>query len=107
MDRVTDGTFGLETSRQGEAAILRVSGQLDLGGIDELRQAAFEACEGAQELVVDVCELVFIDSTGLAGLVELRHAVVAKGVEFRLRAAEDGPVRTAVELTGIDDLLIA
>ena len=102
---MTDETLGLEASRQGDTVFLRASGELDLASVDDLRAAAREARLDARELVLDLRELTFIDSTGLSVLVEIRHAVTSEGLAFRVRSNEDGPVRTAVELTGLGELL--
>ena len=103
---MTDETLGLEASRQGDTAYLRATGQLDIGSVDDFRDAARAAREGADELVVDLRALEFIDSVGLATLLDLRHAAAAEGIRFGVRA-DEGPVRSAFELTGLGELLRA
>jgi anti-sigma B factor antagonist len=103
---VTDETLGLEASREGDTAYLRATGQLDLGTVDDFRVAAREARLGAQELVVDLRGLEFIDSIGLTALLDLRHVAANEGIRLGVRA-EDGPVRAAFELTGLGELLRA
>ena len=102
---MSEEALGLEASRQGETAFLRASGELDLVSVDDFRAAVREARVGAEEIVLDLRDLTFIDSSALSALVEVRHAVASEGKLFRVRASEDGPVRTAVELTGLGDLL--
>ena len=101
---MTDETLGLEASRQGDIAYLRATGQLDIGSVDDFRDAAREARDGADELVVDLCGLDFIDSHGLAALLDLKHAVAAEGIRVSVRA-DEGPIRSAFELTGLGELL--
>jgi two-component system, response regulator / RNA-binding antiterminator len=103
---VTDETLGLEASRQGGTAFLRATGQLDLGNVDDFCDAARQARDGAEELVVDLRGVDFIDSTGLTALLNLRHGVASEGIRFTV-CADDGPVRSALELTGLGALLQA
>lgn len=103
---MTEETLGLEVSRQGDRAVLRASGELDLGSVDDFRSAVRECIEEADVICVDLCELTFIDSTGLSTLLDLRHSAASKGVEFGVRI-DEGPVRDAVENTGLAHLLNA
>lgn len=103
---MTDETLGLEASRQGNTAILRATGQLDLSTVDDFREAARAARADAPAFVVDLCGLEFIDSIGLTALLDIRHALAAEGVEFSV-VCDEGPVRAAFELTGLGPLLRA
>ena len=52
----------------------------------------------------DLSEIDFIDSTGLGGLLELRSTLRSRSVTLEIVAGE-GPVRQAVEITGLGELL--
>ena len=103
---MTDETLCLEASRQGDTAYLRASGELDLAAVDDFRAAVRVARGDATEMIVDLCDLTFIDSIGLSALLDLRHAAAAEGVAFRVKV-DEGPVRDAVENTGLAALLTA
>jgi anti-sigma B factor antagonist len=96
------GTLRIETARDesGEPTIT-LSGELDLLVVEPLRQAITAAlAPGAKRLAFEVSELRFIDSAGLAVLIEASGKVDA--VELR---APSPAVRRAVELTSLSDVL--
>ena len=101
---MTNETLGLGVSRRGDTAYVHASGQLDLATVDDFRDAVRDARDGATELCIDLTRLEFIDSLGLTALLDIRHQAQADGVAFGIRV-EDGPVRSAFELTGLGDLL--
>lgn len=51
---------------------VHVSGELDLANVDEFKRH-LEGCHNGEQLVVNVTELSFIDSTGLGALVQARN----------------------------------
>ena len=62
------------------------------------------AAEGAERLRLDLTAVEFIDSTGLGGLLELRSTLRSRAVTLEIDAGE-GPVRQAMEITGLAELL--
>ena len=62
--------FRVEASRQGEARVLRLIGELDLSGVD-LLERAMEAELDAEDGIValDLRDVSFMDSSGLRALV--------------------------------------
>ena len=54
--------------------------------------------------MLDLTEVEFIDSAGLGGLLELRSTLRARAVTLEIRAG-DGPVKQAMEITGLSELL--
>lgn len=60
----------------GEAVVLRVSGDLDLASAGELFAAGIAALnsDGCQLLCLDLDGVTFLDSTGLGALIRLRIA---------------------------------
>jgi anti-anti-sigma factor len=73
-------------SVEGERAILRLTGELDLESVAELRlHAEAELAAGrCRELTIDMSGLTFIDSTGLGLLVELRRAAGVSNVTLQI-----------------------
>jgi anti-sigma B factor antagonist len=81
--------------------LITVTGELDLMGADALRQAIAAALQsGRDRLALDLSGLRFIDSAGLAVLIEAASRVET----VELRSPSDA-VRRAVELTGLTDVL--
>jgi anti-sigma B factor antagonist len=94
----------LQSSRADGTAQIRAAGEIDLSCVDELRQAVLGAAEDAERVLLDLSPVDFIDTTGLATLIELRSTLQGRGVLFEIEAA-DGPVRSAVDVTGLGHLL--
>ena len=94
----------ITTSRTGPEARLAAEGEIDLSTVGELREAVLRAADGAERVLLDLTRLDFIDTTGLGCLLELRSTLQARGTLFQL-AADDGPVRQVVDVTGLGHLL--
>jgi anti-anti-sigma factor len=99
-----DDELSITTSREGTTAIVAAAGEIDLSNVGDLRSAVTEAADGVDRLSLDLTGVEFIDSTGLGGLLELRSTLRARSVTLEIVAGE-GPVRQAVEITGLGDLL--
>jgi anti-sigma B factor antagonist/stage II sporulation protein AA (anti-sigma F factor antagonist) len=99
-----DDALSLHVRRDGNATTIVAAGALDLASAAELRTAAYEASDGARDVVLDLRGLTFIDSSGLGTLLNLRGELRREGVGM-LVEAEDGAVRRALETTGLGELL--
>jgi anti-anti-sigma factor len=91
-------------AKNGRAATLAVAGELDLSEMADFRAAVRAASEDADSLCLDFCELTFIDSMGLSALLDMHGDLQRRGVALGVKA-EEGPVRRAFELTGLEHLL--
>jgi len=91
----------VEVHSKGDAALVAVSGELDLASSPVL-EAELERVGGADPtlVVVDLRELEFIDSTGLSVLVRAHQRAQEAGSRFGL---VNGPsqVQRLLSLTGI------
>ena len=94
----------IRTSRDGTTATVAAAGEIDLSTVDELRSAVTGAADDVQELLLDLTGIEFIDSAGLGGLLELRSTLRSRNVTLEINA-DDGPVRQAMEITGLSELL--
>ena len=98
-------TFSVESERHGESHNIRLRGEFDLAGYDAVTQelAQVEASD-AQNVIVDLRELEFIDSSGISALVEaqLRFRDSGKRLEF---LCGPGSVQRVLQMTGVDTLL--
>jgi anti-anti-sigma factor len=92
---------GIQLSVQpvGEGVVL-VRGELDIRTCDHLEQALGELAGRGGRLVLDLSELTFCDSTGLAGLVRLHKRAAAAGGAVVLRSPVSR-VRHLLTLTGL------
>ena len=82
-------------------------GELDLATAPELEDrvlAAVRAAEG--DVVLDLRELTFMDSTGVRTIVAAHQAAKESGADLRVvRPAADSAVSRVIEISGIDDAL--
>jgi anti-sigma B factor antagonist len=100
-----DDELTLRTSREGNTATVSAAGEIDLSTVDDLRAAVTAAApEGTDKLRLDLTAVEFIDSAGLGGLLELRSTLRSRNVTLEIDAG-DGPVRQAMEITGLSELL--
>jgi anti-sigma B factor antagonist len=67
----------------GDVVILRVQGQIVMGGTEALRRALFSE-PNASALVLDLARVSRIDAHGLGLLLEARKHCEAQGIEFRI-----------------------
>jgi anti-sigma B factor antagonist len=91
-------------TRSGTQAVLEVAGELDLSEVGDFRAAVKAASEDAEHLCLDLTGLTFIDSGGLSALLDVNADAQKRGTKLKV-VADDGPVRRALELTGLDHLL--
>jgi anti-anti-sigma factor len=99
-----DDELKIRTTREGTTATVVATGEIDLSTVDELRSAVTGAAEDVDKLLLDLTAVEFIDSAGLGGLLELRSTLRSRSVTLEISAG-DGPVRQAMEITGLSELL--
>ncbi len=91
--------------RAGGIGLLRPTGRLDLLWSTELRQRfAQVVAEGTPRLVVDLGEVSFVDSSGLAALISGLKAARLAGGDLRIARAND-QVRSVLTITSLDRVL--
>ncbi len=91
--------------RDGGGAHLRLAGELDLGTAGELNSAIDRLiAEGHRELLLDLTDLTFCDSTGIAAFVRGDNIVAADGGWLRLTGAT-GRVARVLQVTGLAEVL--
>ena len=80
--------------------VFQVSGELDIRTCERLESIAGDLVDGGGRVVLDLAELSFCDSTGLAGLVRLHKRAVAAGGSLVLRSPVPR-VQHLLNLTGL------
>ena len=95
-------TFEVATDRRKGTVTVR--GDLDLAHSDELRLAIVTVEEAqAPILIVDLREVVHIDSTGLRVILDASSRAVAEGRRLVVVVEPGGPVGKVLELTLVTD----
>lgn len=94
-----------DVSRHPHAVVVRLAGELDAHTAPRLRSLlAEQLLAGPGNLVLDLADLVFIDSAGLASLIAADKGTRRAGMRLVL-AAPRPAVRKVLSLTGIDAVL--
>jgi len=90
-----------QTEQQSEFTVLRLAGEVDLSWSAEVRRAVLSALAGSDKVGVHLGEVSYIDSSGIAALVEGFQNARGRGQTFVLIAASD-PVRAVLRLDRLD-----
>jgi anti-sigma B factor antagonist len=97
----------LHHERDGTRHALSAEGELDLLSAAGLEAAVVRLCaEGAQEIVVDLHRVDFVDSAGIRALVVSRRHCEERGCDFSLARVQP-PARRLFEVTGLAGRLAA
>jgi anti-sigma B factor antagonist len=86
---------------------LAVAGEVDMSNSDTLRGqilAALEADQRPAELVIDLDQVRFLDSTGINVLVNGHRNAQDRHIDYRVIKAHDTALRV-LEITGVKDIL--
>ena len=98
-------SFDLRVVRTGRATRIAPCGELDIATTPELEQALADAtADGVEEIVLDLRELTFMDSTGLRALAQANTRADASGVALSIVR---GPrqIERVLEISGLGSLL--
>jgi anti-sigma B factor antagonist len=96
---VKDGLVGLEIEERGEVVIAHLTGELDLAGAPNAGERIAESVPtSARGLVIDMSELEFIDSSGVAMLFGLVRRLSSRRQELRVVAPQGRPVARVLEI---------
>lgn len=91
----------IKSEHNGSAIIYRLRGSLDLATAPSLRAALIEAAnEGKHDIIVDLTELEFLDSTGLGALIGAHRRALENGGRVRLIVRE-GAISRLLNITGL------
>jgi anti-sigma B factor antagonist len=93
--------FGVAVTHTGAHAVVALSGELDLASAPALRDClAGLADEGETQILMDLTDLDFVDSTGLSVLVMDFHRTRAAGGSTVMRNPSEAVMRV-LEITGL------
>lgn len=102
---IADGTLVVRTAKRGDTHVISLCGELDLANASTAEAELQASLDGADsQVVVDMRELEFIDSTGIALLVAtLGHNDGEARVRFV--PSTSPAVARVLELTGLAERL--
>lgn len=93
-----------EVREEGPAVVVRLSGEIDLDVAEEFRGGLLTAAESGPNVVVDVTEVTFMDSSGLSALIRASRDIQAREGRLVL-AGPRGAVREVLHTTRLDQVL--
>jgi anti-anti-sigma factor len=94
-----EGLVGLEIEERGDIVVAHLSGELDIAGATRTGERIAEAVPtSAGGLVVDLTELEFIDSSGIAMLFGLARSLGSRRQKLSVAAPAGGPVSRVLEI---------
>jgi anti-sigma B factor antagonist len=101
----TENDFNVETTGDEHAAVLKVTGELDLATSPALEAEVERAAAGSELVILDLRGVSFMDSTGLSLLVKAQRR--AEELGRRLAVVRGGAqVQRLLTLTGVADRLV-
>lgn len=85
--------------------LVRLGGEVDLSWSQQVRRAVLDALVGGAAVGVDLSGVSYIDSSGIAALVEGFQGARSRGGRFVLVAVSDA-VRAVLELARLDRVFV-
>ncbi|TQV86094.1 STAS domain-containing protein [Exilibacterium tricleocarpae] len=92
-----------ETSEHLHYRVLHLQGEVDLNNSPKLRDEVLSILEQGQSLLVDFTSLTYIDSSGIATLVEGLNVSKGKDLQFAIIGASGSPLQV-LQLTRLDQV---
>ena len=93
-------SFTVNITHEGEVTVLGLVGEFDLGGLPRFNEALAAVDPLAPQVVFDLSELTFVDSTGLGCFARSQNELGARGAKVALR----GPSKAARRMIDMVDL---
>src|SRR5690242_5632449 len=97
------GPTPIEFATVHEGGTLTVRGEIDLATAGRFREAVETALASSGNLIVDLSDVTFMDSTGLRALLQARERTEV-GRRLTVEVADGGAVDRLLKLAGVKDL---
>lgn len=89
----------------GPVSLIRVEGEVDVATVPRLREATEQLAGARRTAIVDLTDVTFIDSSGLAVLVATWKVVTESGDCELLIVASRPTILQVFEITGLSEVL--
>jgi len=96
-----DPAFELRCERRDAAAVVAVSGELDLASAEQLREALRSPEAQAPTVILDLRKVSFIDSSGLSVVVGEHRRATAADCRFAVAVGGAPAVQRLFDLSGL------
>ena len=99
---MTQGDFSRQTTKVGDVHVVLLRGELDMESSEGLADWLVDI--SGSSVVVDLSEVTFMDSSGIAALVMAKNRITANGDELVLTRPHQFVERT-LRIVGLADLV--
>jgi anti-sigma B factor antagonist len=94
-------SIDVQTTPDGSAQVFALHGSMDIATSPTVRAALMEAADnGHHDIIVDLTQLEFLDSTGLGALIGAHKRAKEHGGRVRL-VVQDGQILRLLRITGL------
>jgi len=90
---------------QGGLQVVAISGEVDLSTSPKVRDALLGCISSGKGIIVDLSAVVYIDSSGVASLVEAFQTAKSRGLGFALAQVSETPLRV-LKLARLDQVFV-
>lgn len=97
--------LGIESHVRHDTGVVRVQGEVDLDTVEQLVAAVSAAIPAGGRVELDLREVGFIDSAGVAGLNRCRRQALRLDAEMVVLCVEGSPVAKLLHWTGLARVL--
>jgi anti-anti-sigma factor len=98
------GNFDVDTHRQGSTLVVVPRGEIDLATVDIVRDAVERDRQSGEDIVLDLRDVGFMDTSGLRYVLELVDRAPREGFELRLVRGPTA-VQRVFEVSGLEPRL--
>ncbi|MBL4616042.1 MAG: STAS domain-containing protein [Magnetovibrio sp.] len=95
----------ISISEQDGVQVVAVCGEVDLSTSPQVREALLGCIKGGSSVVVNLSAVSYIDSSGVASLVEAFQTAKSKGLGFALAQISETPMRV-LKLARLDQVFV-
>jgi anti-sigma B factor antagonist len=104
MPETAEPLLVVEVTRDGDAAVVRIEGEVEFATAPRLRATLLDlAQEGASPVVLDLADVSFVDSAGISLLIQAKKRLASGNSDLVLRAPQ-ASVRRVLEISGVTEL---
>ena len=105
MPASDDELAAIEFERFGDTVRAVVRGEVDMSNADDIGVQLRAACNGAGGLVIDLSQLAFLDSHGVATIFELHREMAGRNQGLEVFADAGSIVARVLDLTGLTQVV--
>jgi len=101
---IADRDFSVDVSSEDSKEVVAVTGEIDLATVDVLRAQLTSALQRAPKVVLDLRDVSFMDTQGLAAVIEAERSSSESGTAFVIVRAP-ATVHRLFDMIGLSDRL--